>query len=225
MEAMEQFNLQDFILRLSIQLPGFILAVSCHEAAHAFVALKFGDDTAKRQGRLTLNPTAHYTPFGTILFPLLGALMGGTMFGWARPVPIDARRFKNIRKSIFWVSFAGPGANILLSVLSAFFYVLIVTKVSPTFYFYEPFLGMLKASITINCILAVFNLIPFPPLDGSKMVGSFLNYEAQRKFEEIQKYGFIFLLLLWFTNVFSYLLFPAIMMANGFIRLFYVMLS
>ena len=129
------------LLRLSIQLPGFILAVSCHEAAHAFVALKFGDDTAKRQGRLTLNPAAHYTPFGTILFPLLGALMGGTMFGWARPVPIDARRFKNIRKSIFWVSFAGPMANIALSVVSAFFYVLIVTKVSQLFIFTNPFLA------------------------------------------------------------------------------------
>lgn len=222
---MGTFNIQEFILSLSIQLPGFIIAVSFHEAAHAYAALKFGDDTAKRQGRLTLNPIAHYTPFGTILFPLLGALMGGTMFGWAKPVPIDARRFKNIRKSIFWISFAGPGANILLSIISAFFYVIIVMKVSSTFYLYESFLGMLKSSITINCILAVFNLLPFPPLDGSKMVGSFLDYETQRKFEDLQKYSFLFILLLWFTNIFSYLLFPAILMANGFIRLFYVMLS
>ena len=97
----------DFILRVSVTAPGFLLAISFHEYAHAWAANKFGDPTAKSMGRLTLNPAAHYDMFGTIILPLVLAAFNMGIFGYAKPVPVDARHFKNYRKSIFWVSFAG----------------------------------------------------------------------------------------------------------------------
>jgi Zn-dependent protease len=210
----------NIILNLATSLPGFLLAVSCHEAAHAYVAHLYGDDTAKRSGRLTLNPVAHYDLVGTIIFPMVGALIGGVMFGWAKPVPVDPRQFKDMKSGIFWVSFAGPLANIILAIFAAFFLAFMHTKVTSNFYFYIPFMGMLQKTVLINIVLAVFNLIPFPPLDGSKMVTTFLNYENARKYEDLQRFTFVFILLLWMTPVFSYLVTPAIMAGNGIINLF-----
>jgi len=210
----------NFIQHLAVSLPGFLFAIVFHEAAHAWMATKFGDDTAKSQGRLSLNPVVHYDLVGTVIFPLIGALMGGVMFGWAKPVPIDTRRFRNVRSGIFWVSFTGPGANILLSLVSTLLMALVYAKVPQTFEFYEIILLMLKNSMFINIILAVFNLIPFPPLDGSKMVSSMLDYEAARKYEDLQRYSFVFILILWFTPIFSYLLRPAIYFGNQMFGLF-----
>lgn len=203
-------DMSDIIQKLSLAVPGFLLAIVFHEFGHAWVALMYGDDTAKMQGRLSLNPAVHYDLVGTIIFPIIGIMIGGVPFGWAKPVPIDPRRFRNMKSGIFWVSFAGPAANILLMILSAFFYALIYTKVSGTFYLKTSFLGMLEYSVFINILLAVFNLIPFPPLDGSKMVSPFLDYNTARKYEELQRYSFVFILILWFTPVFGYMIRPAI---------------
>ena len=120
----------DFILRVSVMAPGFLLAISFHEYAHAWAAHKFGDPTAKSMGRLTLNPAAHYDMFGTIILPLVLAAFNMGIFGYAKPVPVDARHFKNYRKSIFWVSFAGPIANVILMVVSGFLLALLRTKIS-----------------------------------------------------------------------------------------------
>jgi Zn-dependent protease len=207
--------MMEFIQNLSISLPGFILAIVFHEWAHGFVALKFGDNTAEMQGRLTFNPAAHYDLVGTIIFPLIGAMLGGVMFGWAKPVPVDPRRFHNMRWGIFWVSFAGPLANIILAIFSAIFFAILITRIPNTTFFYTELALMAKQSILINIVLAVFNLIPFPPLDGSKMVSTFLDYEAARKYEELGRYSFVFIMVLWFTNIFSYLLTPAIMFSNS----------
>jgi Zn-dependent protease len=212
--------MDDIILRLATGLPGFLLAIVCHEAAHAFMALKFGDDTAKMSGRLSLNPAVHYDLLGTVIFPMVGLLAGGVMFGWARPVPVDPRRFKNVRSGVFWVSFAGPLANIILAVISAFLLALMVTWIPSDFYFHAPFREMLKNSLMINLVLAVFNLIPFPPLDGSKMVSTFLDYEAARRYEDLQRFSFVFILILWFTNIFSYLMMPAMTFGNGLVNFF-----
>ena len=125
--------MEDFILRVCIALPGFILAISFHEFAHAWAAFKFGDDTALRSGRMTLNPVAHYDLVGTIILPTLFAALGMGIFGYAKPVPVNSRNFKNIRKAIFWVSFAGPIANIILFIISAFLLSVMVTKFSPDF--------------------------------------------------------------------------------------------
>ena len=217
--------MQEFVYNVAINLPAFLLAIVFHEWAHARVALWFGDDTAYRDGRLTFNPAVHADPIGTLVFPLIGAAMGGIMFGWARPVPVDPRRFKNHRSGVFWVSFAGPGANILLSVVSALAFVAVVTMMPQSSEYYRLAYDMTRNSILMNLVLAVFNLIPFPPLDGSKMVTSFLDYNQARKYEELQRYSFVFLLVLWFTNIFSYLLYPAIWFGEKMMNMFITMLS
>ena len=156
--------MDSFIYNVAIGLPGFLLAIVAHEAAHAYVALRFGDDTAERAGRLNLNPIVHFDLFGTVILPLIGAAFGGIMFGWAKPVPINPTRFKNVKSGVFWVSAAGPLANILLMIVSALLFAFMVTQVSPDFFFFKPFTEMLKASLLINIVLATFNLIPFASL-------------------------------------------------------------
>ena len=212
--------MEEFIYKVAISLPAFLLAIVCHEAAHAWMADRFGDTTARQLGRLTLNPAVHYDLMGTVIFPLIGAMLGGTMFGWAKPVPVDSRRFKNIRSGIFWVSFAGPLANIILMVISAALLGILITKVSPQFSYYTIFSDMLKQAVTINVLLAVFNLIPFPPLDGSKMVSAMLDYNAARKFEELQRYSFVFLIILIMTPVLNWIMTPALIISNVLVNIF-----
>jgi len=212
--------MEDIIYRLAISLPAFLLAIVCHEAAHAFVADRFGDPTGKFLGRISLNPAVHYDLFGTVLFPLIGLMMGGVMFGWAKPVPVDSRKFRNVRAGLFWVSFAGPLANIILMVFSAISLALLITKVSPEFSYFNIFRDMLSTAVTINVLLAVFNLIPFPPLDGSKMVSALLDYENARRFEDLQRYSFVFLLVIIFTPVISWIMSPAITISNIIVNVF-----
>lgn len=217
--------MEEIIYRIAIGLPGFLIGIVFHEYAHAWMAERFGDSTAKHMGRLTLNPGAHLDPIGTVVFPLIGAFLGGAMFGWAKPVPVDSRRFKNIRSGIFWVSFAGPLANLILMVLCAFLFALVVTKVPASFEFQTIFSEMLKQAIIINIILAVFNLIPFPPLDGSKMVSTFLDYNAARKFEDLQRFSFVFVIILWVTPLLQYIMAPAFLISNIIVNLFITILG
>lgn len=218
-------SMEKIILNIAMGLPGFLLAIVAHEAAHAWVANRFGDNTAKLAGRVSLNPSVHLDILGTVIFPLIGAAMGGAMFGWAKPVPVDPRRFKNVRAGIFWVSFAGPLMNILLGILSALLIGIIYNKVPESFYLHKPFIQILSQSVMINFILAAFNLIPLPPLDGSKMVTSFLSYNAMRKYESIANFSFFIFLFLMFTNAISYLINPAVMFGQGLIYYFVGMLG
>ena len=222
-------DLNSILFNIAQSLPGFLLAIVVHEAAHAWMANKFGDPTAKNEGRLTLNPVAHYDPLGTIFFPLLAAFTNFAMIGWARPVPIESRNFKKVRPGIFWTSFAGPLSNIILGTLSALILSLIATKGSASWGYYSISLQMLRYSVYINFILAFFNLIPLPPLDGSKMVSSFLKGQVLQKYEDFAKYTpmiFIAIMALSFMGIhtLSYVLLPAQMLANfilfGFLGLF-----
>lgn len=212
--------MEDLIYRIAISLPAFLLAIVCHEASHAWMAKQFGDTTGEQLGRLSLNPAVHYDLIGTVIFPLIGAALGGMMFGWAKPVPVDTRRFKNVRAGMFWVSFAGPLANIILMVVSAVLLAFVITKISPDFSYYKILTDMLKSAVTINVLLAVFNLIPFPPLDGSKMVTAVLDYNAARKFEDLQRYSFVFLIILIATPVLSWIMTPALMVSNIIVNVF-----
>ncbi|MBL6989438.1 MAG: site-2 protease family protein [Bacteriovoracaceae bacterium] len=217
--------MENFILRLSIQVPGFLFAIIIHEAAHAYIANKHGDSTAKDSGRLSLNPFVHLDLLGTVIFPGIMLMMGWQAFGWAKPVPINPRNFKNHKKAIFWVSFAGPLSNMLMALLSAFLLAFVVAYIPSDFYLFTPFHYMLRQSVYINIILAVFNLIPFPPLDGSKMVATFLSYDALVKYEALTRYSFIFFILLMYTGVLKYVLGPALILGETFIVLFYQMLA
>jgi len=194
---------------LSIQLVPFIMAVVSHEYAHGWVAHKWGDKTAAQQGRLTLNPIPHLDPIGTVLFPIINMLSGiNLLFGWARPVPIDPRNFKKYRPGLFWVSLAGPGMNFTLAILSSIVFYICQLWIPHDFYLFEPLVNMAYVSVSLNYALGIFNLLPMPPLDGSKIIESLLPYEAARKFESFAQYSFFILMALLLTGVLNYLSYP-----------------
>ena len=185
------------------------MAVVFHEYAHGFVANYWGDNTAKSKGRLTLNPIPHMDPLGTIIFPVINMLSGSTiLFGWAKPVPINPSRFRKFRPGLFWVALAGPGMNFLLANISAFLFCAIHAWVPTTFYLHEPLVAMAYISVSLNYALGIFNLIPLPPLDGSKIVEAFLPLAAARRYEAFAKYSFFILIALLFSGALSFLSYP-----------------
>ena len=197
-------------------MPAFLLALVVHEFSHAWVANLFGDKTSEWSGRLTLNPAAHIDPLGTIAFPILSIVMGSSIFfGWAKPVPIDSTRFSDYRRGLFWVSFAGPLSNIILGFITAFALVGFRVFVSEQFGFFEAINSMLQSLLILNFSLAIFNLIPIPPLDGSNIVLSFLGYEASRKFIQFQQFSFYILLFLMFSGAMRFISIPILFMAQG----------
>lgn len=199
----------EIIQRIAIFMPTFLFALVVHEYGHAWMATRFGDNTSAWSGRLTLNPMAHIDLFGTILFPLFSIVMGTNIFfGWAKPVPINPNKFSNYRKGLFWVAFAGPLANIILGFLTSFALIAWVVFVPKSFEFHAPMVEMLNTLLSINFSLAVFNLIPLPPLDGSNMLLSFLGYEATQKYLMIQQYSFAIMIFLMLSNVLQYIAIP-----------------
>lgn len=223
-------DIQQIILNIAQSAPGFLLAIVAHEWAHGYMAMRFGDDTAKNEGRLTFNPGAHIDMMGTVIFPLIGVVLGWAVIGWARPVPVNPNRFSNVRKGIFWVSFAGPLANFTLGFFSSLIYAIVATQVSQTFGYYEIILKMLSYSIFINFLLGVFNLIPLPPLDGSRMVSSFLKGETLLKYEQFARYTpMIFLIIISLSmmgiSTLGRILAPAAMIGNKLTMYFLYLLG
>jgi len=200
----------DFLRSLITWLPGLALGVILHEYAHGLIAYRMGDPTAKNYGRLTLNPKAHIDLFGSILLPLLLLLLNsGIIFGYAKPVPINPRYFKNYRKGMRYTSLAGPVANLILAFVSGliygiFFYLTIKISGgvmdngsigSNTFIIVNQ---LFQNTIYINIFLAIFNFIPIPPLDGSKILASFLPDNAMHRFLSFGRYGFFFIFIFLF---------------------------
>ncbi len=178
-----------------------LFSVIIHEYAHGYTADKLGDPTPRASGRLTLNPIAHIDPFGTILLPMLifFTTRGAFLFGYAKPVPINPYHFKNPRRDTFLVSISGPLANILIA--------LILTLILHLKIFVSEILIM---GIIINLILAIFNLIPIPPLDGSRVVACLLPKHIANLYLKIEPYGFLIIVLLIATRVFNWFIFPAV---------------
>lgn len=191
-----------YLFTLSI----FLVSLTIHEYAHAWTAYRFGDDTAKRMGRLTLNPMAHISLFGTIIMPLL------VHFGWARPVPVDFSVLN--KRQMFIVAFAGPAANLLLACVLAIVFHLFRLRAVPT-------LGdFVLLAILFNIILAVFNLIPIPPLDGSRMVYAGLKSpEAINAYRQVAQFGLLLLIGFLFLGGFEKVIWPLVGLLYGLLRL------
>ena len=202
----------DFLRQLITWVPGLIMGVVLHEYAHGYIAYKSGDNTAKSLGRLTLNPIAHIDLFGSILLPLILILSGsGIIFGYAKPVPINPSYFRNYRRGIRYTSLAGPVANLIFAFLiglvyGLFFYIYFKLtngiSVSDTLGYrtFELVNQIFIYAIYVNIFLAIFNFIPIPPLDGSKILASFLPDEAMFKFLSLGRFGFIFIFIFLFLG-------------------------
>lgn len=195
------------IQKIIIYAPPVIFAITVHEAAHGYAAKYFGDMTAYQAGRISLNPLKHIDPFGTILLPAMTILLGGILFGWAKPVPVNFSRLRHPKKDMLWVAAAGPASNFVMALFWAL--VLKLTMDSPSF-MVEPLILMAKAGIGINIVLMVLNLLPLPPLDGGRIAVSLLPMHLARPFAQIERFGFIILLVLLFTGVLSRILDPFI---------------
>ena len=184
--------MQPEILAFSIII--LLFSVIIHEVMHGWVALKFGDTTAERSGRLTLNPIPHIDPVGTILLPTLLLLSSSPiLFGWAKPVPVNPLNFTNLRRGEFLVSAAGILANFSLAILAALaFHILNSLPQS-----FPAILGsLLRFTVLINLVLGTFNLFPIPPLDGSKILLSQLPYNLAKEYQKFERYGWLILLIL-----------------------------
>jgi len=206
---------------LAVQFPPFILAVVFHEYAHGWVANLWGDPTAKDEGRLTFNPIPHMDFMGTFVFPVIIMLSGlGILFGWAKPVPITPSRFHKYRPGLFWVSFAGPGMNFLLSFVSAIVVCLFIKFLPQGNFLYEPLVRMATVSVILNLWLGFFNLLPLPPLDGAKILDSFLPYDLSQKFAQLGRYSFFILIILLMSGAFRYLAYP-IQLISSLLLLFW----
>lgn len=206
----------DRLQQLTVQIVPFVMAVVFHEYAHGYVAHRWGDDTAKSAGRLTFNPIPHMDPIGTVLFPLINMLSGfGILFGWARPVPINPLQFRKYRPGLFMVSLAGPAMNFILAILSAAGFCALRAWVSEDFSLYEPLLAMAYISVTLNFALGIFNLVPIPPLDGSKVIESVLPHRIAMRYESMARFGFFILIALLLLGAFKYLMAP-IQIATNF---------
>ena len=185
-----------------------LFAITLHEAAHGYVARHFGDMTAYQAGRISLNPLHHIDPFGTIILPLLTLWMGGILFGWAKPVPVNFAMLRNPKKDMLWVAIAGPASNLAMALGWAFLYKIGVTF--PESYFAEPLLGMAMWGIKINVVLMVLNLLPLPPLDGGRVAVSLLPQRQAFQLSKIEPYGMFILIFLAITPILGLLLSPPI---------------
>lgn len=215
------FNIfsQSGLISFLYTLPALLLSLSIHEFAHAYVAYKLGDKSQKALGRLTLDPLKHIDPIGFLCIALIG-------FGWGKPVLIDDRNFKNRAKGTMLVSLAGPASNLILAILlTIILKILIVTgaiSIVATSSVASILFNMFILTIQFNVVFAVFNMLPIPPFDGSKVLYYFLPYKYKNIMYTLQKYSFVILLVLVLTNLGSIIISPFI---NGIMYLLNIILK
>ena len=204
---------------LLITIVVLLFSLSVHESAHAWTADLLGDPTSRYLGRVTLNPLKHIDPIGTILFPVLGLLSGGFIFGWAKPVSVNTRNLKNPKKDHLLIAAAGPLSNVMLAV----FFLMglkMISFLGLSFVRQEhaivlPLFEMCRVGLFLNVILAVFNLIPIPPLDGSWILSGFLPDNLSIFIDRIRPYSFVLLILLLMSGVFSRILNPILRLVDS----------
>lgn len=209
-------NINSAIQIIAVAFIPLIFAITVHEAAHGYVASKLGDKTALMLGRVTLNPAKHIDLLGTIIFPIVMLLLGGIIFGWAKPVPVSWQNLNKPRRDMALVAIAGPATNLCMAIFWA-----IIAKISMIIFSGPTTHQMIKTIATfihlaslfgiyLNCILFVLNLIPIPPLDGSRVVSSFLPPGAAMVYEKIEPYGIWILLALLVLGILGSILWPPI---------------
>jgi Zn-dependent protease len=212
------------------QIVVLLFAISVHESAHAWMANRLGDPTAKMLGRVSLNPIVHIDPFGTILVPALLVLFGFPAFGWAKPTPVDTRNFKNLVRDDVLTAVAGPVSNFLTAFLSVVAVAVLfhgtVRGIPQNFRGADlgsPLMQLFFSAITINVVLAVFNLIPLPPLDGSHVIRHFLSYDSLKFYD---RFGYFGLMIIMFVlpmiglPVISIIISPFLGFYQGLLNLF-----
>ena len=197
------------LFMLLVSVPGVLIAITFHEFAHGYVAYKLGDNTAKLEGRLSLNPLDHLDPIGTLMLLLAG-------FGWGKPVNVNPSNYTrkiSMEKGEALVSLAGPLMNIILSIIFAIIYFAIYKFANVTFLSStvgSVLMLLISATISINVGLGIFNLIPLPPLDGSKVIKPFLTYNTKQWFEDNERIFYIIFVVLWITGIAGIIISPAI---------------
>ena len=205
-------ELEALLIKIVIAAIPILLAITVHEASHGYAAKYFGDLTAEKMGRISLNPFKHIDPVGTILLPALTLFFGGVLFGWAKPVPVNFGNLRNPKKDMLWVAAAGPASNFVMAIgwsmlLGTIKYAAFHGKFSPVFPF---LLQMSFVGVTINVVLMVLNLLPMPPLDGGRIAVSLLPNTYANKLAQVEKYGFAILIALMFTGVLGKIIGPFI---------------
>jgi Zn-dependent protease len=215
-------NIEPFIQLIAIGAIPILFAITLHEAAHGYVARYFGDSTAERAGRISLNPIRHIDPVGTVLLPILtlwvSSMMGGGMlFGWAKPVPVNFGALRHPKRDMLWVALAGPASNLLM----AFAWAIIAKWAAGTSgYFAAPLLQMANLGVTINVILIALNMLPLPPLDGGRIAVSLLPYRLAAMLSRVEPFGFFILIFLAMTNILWAILMPIMSALMQFLRFF-----
>lgn len=220
------------IQQMSIMVLPLIFAVTLHEAAHAWVADKKGDPTARQLGRITMNPLSHIDPFGTVIIPLLMFASTGFIFGYAKPVPVNPLNLRRPKEDMAWVAAAGPGMNLILAVISGICYRLLSSSFfmgggglfsemgSSATFFLLPLREMLHFSVLINVVLMIFNLIPIPPLDGGRVLVGILPRAQARLISSIEPYGMFLMVFIVFMDPFGLMrkiVWPLVSTVSGYI--------
>ncbi len=190
---------------LSVAVLPLLFAITVHEAAHGWAANRLGDPTARMLGRLSLNPIKHIDPLGTIVVPLAMVLMGGVIFGWAKPVPVTVENLRRRDKDMALVALAGPMANLVMALFWA-----LMMKLGLAVFHDEALLTMAQFGIAINLLLMMLNLLPIPPLDGSRILAAFLPGPLAYKLSRLEPYGLFIVLALVFTGLLGAIILPPI---------------
>lgn len=217
---MGEIDIANLVSHLIIYMVVLLLAISAHEAGHAWMSHKFGDDTAYMLGRVTLNPVAHTDPIGTLLIPIVAFILGSMggalgsipLIGWGKPTPVNPRNWTNYKLANVMVSIAGVLANLILLIIGFVAAKIMLTQGFEVLDFFgrstNPFAILVGNMMLLNLSLFVFNLLPFPPLDGSKILSTFLPASAQPILEMLEQFGFLILMFLIYIGVFRLIITP-----------------